>query len=233
MPFIKHNTELIEYQIIRRIQKNINITIKPDGSVYISAPQRTTTREVERILYSKIDWILKVRKELELKNRINNDYTFDSTSVICIYGQSKRLKVIPSDTNYLLIVDDEVLLHIKEKYIDNNDYKNRCIQKLLKRELFNTTMIYVNKYLKLMSLKLSEVDIRVMRSRWGTCIPSKSKIVINYNLIHCPKRSIEYIVLHEISHLKHANHSKKFYATIETYMSDWKDRKKILRNYAM
>lgn len=233
MPFIVYNFKKIEYVLSRRSKRNINIVIKNDEQIYVSAPKRVSLKEIESVLLDKIDWILKTKETMKTKNLISNHLSFENDSDILVYGELKKLKVIPNNRNYILIVDNEVLFYVKEKYINNIDYKNKCLTKLLREELMNTATEFINKYLKLMSLNISEFDIRIMKSRWGTCIPSKKKIVLNYNLIHCPLRSIEYVALHEVTHLIHPNHSKKFYDSISLYMNDWKDRKKALQNFVI
>ena len=72
-----------------------------------------------------------------------------------------------------------------------------------------------------------------MKSRWGSCIPSRNKVIFNLNLIKTPMCCIEYVVLHELSHLKYQNHSKNFYNFISIFMPDWKERKKILNKEFM
>ena len=67
-----------------------------------------------------------------------------------------------------------------------------------------------------------------MKSRWGSCLPFNNKIILNLNLIKTPMCCIEYVILHELSHFKHHNHSKNFYNFITLFMPDWKERKKIL-----
>ena len=69
------------------------------------------------------------------------------------------------------------------------------------------------------------------RSRWGSCIPTQNKITLNKNLIYAPWECLEYVTLHEISHLIEANHSKNFYNIIESVRPDWKNRKKILNEF--
>ena len=88
-------------------------------------------------------------------------------------------------------------------------------------------------YLKVMNLDVNTMKLRNMRSRFGTCMPTKKEILFNTYLIHYPLESIEYVVLHEVSHLIHANHSAKFYNVIAKYMPDWKFRKNKLKEYSL
>jgi len=69
----------------------------------------------------------------------------------------------------------------------------------------------------------------MMKSRWGTC-RSSGKITLNLRLIELPEPCIEYIVMHELCHLMHPNHSKAFYSFLSVCMPDWKNRKNLLDN---
>ena len=133
--------------------------------------------------------------------------------------------------NYVALNDETIIFYIKEAYEDNQNYKNTIFNKFLKEELQKTVNSFAFKYLKILNLNLKTIEYRSMKSRWGTCIPTKKKIIFNTKLVHCPVEAIEYVVLHEIVHLIHPNHSKAFYETVEKYMPDWKMKKKILQDY--
>lgn len=225
--------EKFEYKLARNARKNVNISIKNDGIIYVSAPKRIPINEVERIIISKQDWILKSIKKVSSKIQLLNEYLFDDHSTTYYLGRKLKIDCVPSYSNFLEILDDRIVLYIKENYINNVKYKNSVFNRLLKENLEIITTDMLIKYLKLTSKEVFEFKIRDMKSRWGTCIPSKKEIILNFNLIHCPIDAIEYVVLHEVVHLIHANHSKSFYNTIEKYMSDWNIRRKKLRDYIM
>ena len=77
-----------------------------------------------------------------------------------------------------------------------------------------------------------EIKIRSMKSRWGSCNTTRKIITYNLHLIEKPITAIEYVVLHELSHLPYPHHQKEFWNFVEKYMPDWKLRKKILNNKA-
>lgn len=230
-----NNSEVIEYNLSRTSRKNINITVKNDGFIYVSAPKRVALADINKVIFSKKEWILNAQKNIKAKKVIKTNITLRNNSSIYIYGEPLKLRILSAPKNHLLIdaENKEVLFLVKENYINDSKYKTSTFNKLLKVELNRIIFKYMNKYLKLLTLNVSEVNIRTMKTRWGTCIPAKKKILFNFNLIHCPKETIEYVVLHELAHLIHPNHSKNFYNTVEKYMRDWKDRKRILQNFVI
>lgn len=76
------------------------------------------------------------------------------------------------------------------------------------------------------------IKVRTMKSRWGSCHTQKNIITLNSRLLATPRECIEYVVLHELAHLIHPNHSKEFYGVVESLMPDWKARKKELNKYS-
>ena len=73
-----------------------------------------------------------------------------------------------------------------------------------------------------------ELQIRAMKTRWGTCTPSKKKITLNLNLMYVPEEYMEYVVLHELTHFLEISHNDKFYNIISEFMPNWKERRDLL-----
>ena len=86
----------------------------------------------------------------------------------------------------------------------------------------------VEKYSKLMGLKPSSVKITSAEKRFGSC-SSKNGLCFSWRLLAYPTAAVEYVVVHELAHIKHHNHSAAFYALIEKYMPDYKERQRLLK----
>ncbi|MDI3478706.1 MAG: hypothetical protein PWQ59_2231 [Thermoanaerobacterium sp.] len=92
------------------------------------------------------------------------------------------------------------------------------------KESLDKLYMAIEKY----GIKMSDIQIRTMKARWGSCIRDKNIIILNYELIKAPKFCIDYVVLHELIHFKYKNHDSNFYAFLTALMPDWKQRKEIL-----
>lgn len=223
----------IEYVLKRNAKKNINITIKDDGTVVVSAPKRVSIAEINRVIESKKEWIEKSKSKQSQKKIIHTDLDIRDGEKIYFLGELKTIKIIPSKATGIFIENDDICFEVKEKYLNNQDYLNTHFYYALKEKLSLILTEYMNMYLKVMNLDINTMKLRNMRSRFGTCMPTKKEILFNTYLIHYPLESIEYVVLHEVSHLIHANHSLKFYNVIAKYMPDWKSRKNKLKEYSL
>ena len=221
----------IEYTLTRTSRKNVNITVKNDGGIHVSAPKRVALTDINKIVLSKREWILNAQKNIKSKKVIKNDILLRNNATVYLYGTARKLLIVPCMKNFVAINGNTIVFYVKEEYSNDQKYKSSFFNKSLKNELLKDINKFANKYLKMLGLSLNEIELRSMKTRWGTCIPAKKKILFNSKLVHCPYEAIEYVVLHEIAHLIHPNHSKDFYNVIEKYMPDWKERKNLLQDY--
>ena len=104
------------------------------------------------------------------------------------------------------------------------------INEFYKKEAKRVIPKIVEKYSKLMQLYPSRISFRKARGRWGSC-SSSNAISFNYLMMKLPMSTIEYIVVHELTHIKHKHHQKEFWSLLSTYLPDYKAEKEILKSY--
>ncbi len=109
----------------------------------------------------------------------------------------------------------------KIRNIDNNEEN-------LRRAARETIPAIVERYSKIMELRPTSIKITSAKKRFGSC-SSKNGLCFSWRLMAYPTEAIEYVVVHELAHIKHHNHSTKFYKLIEKYMPDYKERQKSLK----
>lgn len=101
------------------------------------------------------------------------------------------------------------------------------------KELKNAAKEYIPKkvleFSEIMDLKPSAVKITSARTRFGSC-SSKNSLCFSYRLMLYPKEAVDYVIVHELAHIKHKNHGKRFYALIEKYLPDYRERNKLLKS---
>lgn len=153
---------------------------------------------------------------------------------------SKELKLIVRAPNRMSIKDinDFVIKHEKwiEKHLtiaknryEGKGYKNLTEEEIhkLKQRAAEIIPSRVEYYSNIMGLKPTGVKITSAMTRWGSC-SFKNSLCFSYRLMLYPLEAIDYVVVHELAHIKVKNHSKDFYQVVEKYMPDYKDRKKML-----
>ena len=207
------------------------LRVKSSSEIFLTIPKRVTIKQGKEFVKKKIDWIKKQQdkyKSFENKREISN---FRNGDIVYFLGNKYKLKLIPSEKNFFKIDDEYLTLNIRKNYIENKEYISKIYDKLLKeyaKTVFKDLVIKYQSQMVKYKIKMPEIEIRKMKSRWGSCFCTKNKIVLNLSLIKTPIECIEYVVVHELSHFKYQNHSKSFYDFISIFIPDWNERRKIL-----
>ena len=151
-----------------------------------------------------------------------------SGETFCYLGKRYRLKVISSNQEKVVLKRGVILVNTKDRT------NSKQIKKLLYRwyrqraEIkFGERLDLCHNTIKKHGVKLPTVQIRRMKKRWGSC-SKHGAIILNTELVKAPSHAIDYVVMHELCHLKHYNHGKAFYKLLNRVMPDWSKRKKRL-----
>ena len=227
MRCVEINGEKIEYTLVRKAVKNINLTVKTDGSVIVSAPRGVAAYVIDQLVISKADAILRMRKRVS--DNINQ-HTVNGAK-ICIFEKEYTVLIVEDKRNYSKIVEDTFEIHQND--VNDQELTEKIIEKYVKDECIKVFTSITEQLCPLLyeyGVKMPEIKVRKMKTRWGSCMPYKQVITLNLTLAYKPLCCTEYVVLHELCHLVHPNHSKKFYALIQKYMPDYKQRKDLLKS---
>jgi predicted metal-dependent hydrolase len=231
MPYITYNDRVILYSLSRKRVKNINFRINTDGMLNVSAPKRVCIEDIEKAITEKAKWVIKWQDKIKSNPIKENTTKLENGMHIWFNGSQYDVIIENANVEEIKIDSDKFIFYLKNEHMQNQNVIHRLYFKWLKEQANSTFKAIINKYYNMLSdstIPLPEIQIRNMKSRWGTCIPDKKKIVLNLSLIDTPLNCIEYVVLHELVHFKYNNHSKSFYRFIENIMPDWKTRKELL-----
>jgi len=211
--------------VVKKDVKHISLKVKPSGEVILTAPMDSVERDIEYVLKKRADWIEKkiaffdAHRDVHVKE-------FVSGENFCYLGRNYRLKVIESKEEGVKLQRGYVQVFVK----DTANYEKK--QRLIKAWYTQKAKVHfqkaIEKYKPIVKQEIETVRIREMKTRWGSCNPSKGYINLNLKLIEKPTECIEYVAFHELAHLVHADHSHRFYAYLALYMPDWKRRKEKL-----
>ncbi|AEE26433.1 M48 family metallopeptidase [Francisella hispaniensis] len=217
-------------KIIYRDVANLKISLNKDGLVTVVSPQKVTKKEIFKILESKKAWLDKHAKRLLVNQKYDyQNYTLNDGDGVYFLGLEYPIKIVESKHNVVNYHDDYIQFFLNPGVIANREFKLQLLEEFYKDQADVILNNLVAKYLKITNQEISRVTIKKTKTRWGSCNYVKKTINLNFNLVLRDIQAIEYVVLHEIAHLTHPNHSKEFYAYVASYMPDWKIREKRLK----
>lgn len=226
--FLKNMEEILGYKVERKKIKNINLRVDKDLNVYISAPLTLDSYYIENFIKSKKDWI---DKNIKRFGNIKEEYGQENLkegSIIRYYGKKYILKIEKTSYNKIVINDKYIIMKIID---DNENLKKKILDEWYYEKASKIIKELFYKNLEIMNESVEKFKINKIKGKWGYCIPLKREICLNVDLIKRSKFEIEYVIIHEIVHLKIPNHSKMFYQNVETYMKDYKLAEKMLKGY--
>lgn len=214
----------MEYTVTKKKIKNFIIRIYPDLRIAISVPLLASNKDIENFVQSKKEWIETTLEKIKIVKENKNNL---KENVIMILGKEIEKKVIKSDLERIRLTDTSI-------YIYSKDTGNAGIEKkLLEWKVEKLKAIldeYLANYTKLLNRNINYYQIKKLSSAWGIYHKKENYISFNFDLIEKDIECIEYVVLHELCHIFYMNHQKDFWSLVEKYMSDYKVRRKKLKN---
>lgn len=212
-------------------RRSISIIVSPEKGVTVRAPYRTPLKAINNFVNEKSEWISRhLENQSDLK-RINHGKKYTDGETHLFLGIENHLRLVRSEKQFVRQYDT-----IIEVGLNNTDDKDKIKALLFKwfhqqaYELFGRKIEEIRLKNRCHNFNPAGVAIRSLKSRWGSC-SSKGKITLNAELIKLEERFTEYVIIHELCHLKHHNHGKEYYRLLEELIPDYKSIRKDLRKY--
>ncbi|UOW66764.1 M48 family metallopeptidase [Paraclostridium bifermentans] len=224
-----HKNREIKFNIIYRKRKTMSLEIKRDGIINVIAPNGLDKTFIVDKVKNKSDWIIKKLDEMEVLN--NNRYarSYESGDIYLYLGNEYILEVLVDKTT----IGTSVSLENNKLIVKSNSNNKDVIQRALKNWYTDETLSIVkeriNYYNPFFVDTVTAIKIKDQKSRWASCT-YKNEILFNLRCSMMPIQIIDYIVVHEMCHMEHRNHSKDFYLAVERILPDHKERVKWLKN---
>lgn len=221
-----------DYILERKNVKNINLRVKPDCTIYVSAPNRVSVREIESFIRSRSRYIRRATEYFRTRPKTERtELKYVSGERIKLLGTDVEIKVVQDTSEYSERDGSNLYIHVKDK--DDEERRKKIFSAWLDeicREIFTEVMHDVYEKFSEYSLVFPQLKLRTMTSRWGSCHPYKKIITLNRRLIEAPRHCIEQVVVHEFCHFVHPDHSKDFYALLQRIYPEWRYSKAVLES---
>lgn len=192
----------MEYKLKRTSRKTLALKINDMGKLVVCAPKKCSLKYIEDFIKSKENWINYHIQEVKQK-RISHQVYFDLNKIV-IFGESYN--IIDNGNHYL--IGDYYVKHTK------SSNKKNVLKKFITKLAGEYVLPRVNELAKMLKLEYKNAEIISARKKWGSCNNLKC-LKFNFRLVMLPKVLIDYVICHELCHLKELNHSKEFWMLIE------------------
>jgi hypothetical protein len=216
--FIQFGSRKIDYQLKFSDRKSLGITVTPEAQVLVNAPLDSSKEKIREKILKRAPWILKQQSYfLSFQPRVTEKLYISGETHLYL-GRQYQLKITDSKAEKVKLSGGFLIVSTsdksKAKALVNQWYLNHA------RIQFEKIAKPIVDRFQLQYKAPDSLILRNMPLRWGSCTP-KGKILLNPELIKAPKGCIEYVIVHELCHLIHRDHSPAFFQLQARYMSDW------------
>lgn len=239
---VVHRYSSFEYKVIRRKRKTIGIKITAEGEVIVTSPFNISEETILNIIKKKEKWI-KSKLQLLSQHKSYKDRNFKSGEKLLYIGKELELEIrnlssnkiglltdYSLNNNLVRISDEKVLVYVDDNKLNKGDIIRELIIKFYRIEAEKLLRERTSYYSKIIGVSLNKVTVKDQKTIWGSC-SSKKNINYSYRLVMAPIDIIDYVVVHELCHLIHMDHSKEYWRSVELVLPDYKKRKLWLKNY--
>jgi hypothetical protein len=218
----------LEVEVIKKDIKNIHLGVYPPiGRVRLSAPLSSDNDKIRLFIVSKIPWIRKNQRKFKNKDRQSVRQYINRESHY-FEGRRYLLGIDIDDSNKNTIVLKKAVIQLKLKAEFDANKRKAILESWLRKTLRSRLAPVISKWEKKIGVKVFEWKIKKMKTKWGSCNQEAKRVWYNLELAKVDDYCLEYIVMHELAHLKVRNHGKQFINILDKHMNDWRLRKEEL-----
>ncbi len=217
----------LEVLVWRKKIKNLNMRVlQPDGQVRVSVPQLVSDQVIEQFVLDRLDWIQAAQQRI--KNiKIMPELQFITGEEYQVFGEAHELVVLEAIGRHQVFAKDQKLyMYVSTQTSKAN--REKLLNQWYREQLLALAEDMIIKWQPIIGKEVKECRIKNMKTRWGTCHITDARIWLNLRLAQYPESCVEYIVVHEMTHLHERLHNKRFHALMDGFLPDWRNRQKIL-----
>src|SRR3989338_239177 len=208
------------YALIKQERKTLSLTVAPDLQIFVKCPYKATDERIELFLKKKWVWLEKQLNFFKKFQRKMYKKEYLSGEGVLYLGRQYKLIVKKSDCDRVQVLKGQVVVHVTKK-VDDGEVTKKMLNEWFRDRMQN---VFAERYKEMIKRfdykKFPTIQIREMQKRWGSFLKDE-KIFLNPRLIHVSKECIDYVIVHELCHVKYKNHNKKFFDHLNEKHPKW------------
>lgn len=212
---------IIDFECIRSNRKSLGIQITSEGKVVVRAPKNVSNKFVVECVKTREEWILRKQKAIQERTENNPPIKYVEGEFFMFLGENYSLKFKDDDShkNCIVYLNEGNLIY------ENGERSSEAVQKELEKWYRNVAQKMVEDRIrhhgKYFGVEPTCIKVKTQKKRWGSC-STKRHLLFNWKLVKAPIEVLDYIVVHEMSHMVHMNHSAQFWDLVRSIMPDYK-----------
>lgn len=212
--------------IVKPVLKHTYLSFDDEGNLIIKSP-KVSQRYIEQVLLKKAAWINRSREKFWQKKGRAVD--FSSPSVLYYKGELYPLTLVKHDKKSTKLILEAERFYLRYHRYDESVFQ-KCVDAFYKERAYAAILPLVEKWSKQMALQPEAIRFRKTKRQWGSC-SGKNILSFNTMLMKLPESVAEYIVVHELAHIRYKHHQKSFWSLVASYLPDYKQRMSELHTY--
>jgi predicted metal-dependent hydrolase len=209
----------IEYKLIRSDRKSITLIIDSEARLTVRAPFNARESEITDLIRQKKRWIIEKQKKISALSNKHAPVVIKNGGNILFQGNNYTIKM--SNVSRIKISGENIILPRGSKKEKVTAWLKKEAKKLIRERL--------DMYAGIMGVRYSALRISGARTRWGSC-SGRDSLSFTWRLIMCPIQVIDYVIVHELGHITHKNHSPVFWTRVKNVIPDFKEQKNWLKS---
>lgn len=221
----------LEIQVERKPIKNMHLSVyPPDGRVHLSVPDYLADADARSYVISKWEWIKKQQADIEAQAR-QTEREYVSGENHYFFGSRYRLRIeyISSGANGIVLSSNIMTMRVRKD--TTVERRSELLMEWYRDHLKDYVSILIDKWTQRLEESDVSWQIKEMKTMWGSCNAKHRSLLFNLQLARVPKECIEYVVVHELTHLKVQNHNKIFEALLTQRLPNWRNLRQTLNSF--
>lgn len=226
---LQYGETSIDYRVVRRDRKTLEIAVEPDASVVIAAPENASLEAIEQKLRKRAAWVTRQQRYFTKFFPRTPERSYVSGETHLYLGRQYRLKVVPDLQECVKLLRGFIVVQTHRpnrqevtKELVEGWYRHRAYVKFAEQ-----IEVSMQRFPDPEAFRPKGMTIRKMKQRWGSMSPSH-RLLLNRRLIQAPIDTIDYVITHELCHIAEPHHGPAFFDLLDRVMPDWDLRKERL-----
>ncbi len=225
----------LQVEVVRKNIKNLHLGVyPPEGRVRVATPLAVGDDAVRLAIIGRLGWIRRKRQDFEVQERQSERELVSGESHYYL-GQRYRLQLVPFEAGEgvkrpQIVIRNNSILELHARTDSSQEQRDRVLQAWYRAQLRELVPPRLARWEAALCVEAAGWSIRRMKTRWGSCKAAQRHIYLNLELVKKPLPCLDYLIVHELTHLIEPSHNERFVAVMERHLPNWRSLRQLLNS---